>query len=165
MPKPLVINGIQQHFRQLMNPDACGFTQFEYFCESAPGVTVEKLLDASAWGQQPRIVRGTIVRVLAEDNAFYISLLCTSSVGGFPAFRLISRTDLAPAAGETPVEGDRVEYILGLGWNTTFQHQVVGTGMSEPDARQLLAEKQAGAKAGADALAAMALKKAKAAAS
>lgn len=137
------------HFQQLDSRDFDTNSMLSVFIFVENTVSVADICEPTCWGPQPRLIRGTILRVLRVDDAWFGEFVCTGSSAGYPVFKPVKIAELRPAASEQPVNlgADGVRFLPGAGFVVTLGGEIVSAKATKEEAEQALAEHMAKAAA------------------
>lgn len=137
------------HFQQLDSRDFDTNAMLAVFIFVENTVSVADICEPTSWGPQPRLIRGTILRVLRVDDEWYGEFVCVGSSAGYPQFRVVKVAELRPAASVQPVNigADGVRFLPGAGFVVTLRGEIVSAKATREEAEAALAEHMAKAAA------------------
>lgn len=114
------------HFQTLDSRDFDTNAALSVFINVDANVSIDDICEPSCWGPQPRLVRGTILRALRVDDAWFGTFICVGCSAGYPQFKVVTIAELRPAAAQAADAGaDGVRYLLGAGHVVIVDGQVV----------------------------------------
>ena len=129
------------HFPGLDSRDFDTNAAQSIFINVDANTSIEDVCEPSSWGPQPRLVRGTILRALRVDDAWFGEFICVGCSAGYPQFKIVKVAELRPAAAQSTDAGsDGVKFLLGVGHVVVLRGEVVAARSTREEAEAAFAE-------------------------